>query len=255
MTARTNKACRHKAGVSLLEMLVALGIFAIISSIVYGTFSRTAGTRVYAEQRLNLFAIARAAISWMERDLMAAGTTGLFPTGQPILFVSAGIAERETGRDDVPLLEVTTASSLGTSPLEIDGFVLPGHSERSSETRVVYRLERSTEPDAAPGLSSERAQGMEKAAAYDLVRYDFRPARAAELEFAARSVIAGGVESVTLRFYDGVSWWESWDSRPGAANSRRVPRMVETRITMHDAEGPPLTFVSGVAVASQIDAG
>lgn len=255
MTLGRTCECRRQTGVSLLEMLVALGIFAIISSIVYGTFSRTAATRAYAEHRLNLFAIARAAISWIERDLMAAGTTGLFPAAQPIVFVSSGLAEGETGRDDIPLLEVTTASSLGTSPFEIDGFVLPGHSERSSETRVVYRLERPSEPAAGRGASVPQTPVRETLAAYDLVRYDFRPPTTAELEFATRSVIAGGVESVTLRFYDGVGWWESWDSRPGASNSRRIPRMVETRITMYDAEGPPVTFVSGVAVASQIDAG
>ena len=39
-----------QAGVTLLEMLVAMAIFAIITSLLYGTFSRTESTRRYVEQ-------------------------------------------------------------------------------------------------------------------------------------------------------------------------------------------------------------
>ena len=75
---------RHRAegGVSLLEMLVAMAIFAIIASLLYGTFSRTAGARRYVEERAAVYSLARSSISWLERDIEAAFSAHTYPVGE-----------------------------------------------------------------------------------------------------------------------------------------------------------------------------
>jgi len=220
-------------------MLVAMGIFAIIASLLYGTFSRTAGVRRYVEERAAVYSLARSSVSWLERDIEAAFSSRTYPDGER-RFVSAGRVERETTDDEPPLLDVTTATSLGTTPLEAPGFIIEGRREQVDQARVVYRLEEPDDDDTD-------TYGLE------LVRYDFRPARFEELEEASRAVVARHIEAVELRFFDGLSWSESWDSRRGQANAGRTPRMVETRVTIATADDDPLTFVSGVAVVVTSD--
>ncbi|MEE8312286.1 MAG: prepilin-type N-terminal cleavage/methylation domain-containing protein [Candidatus Binatia bacterium] len=234
---------RHPAegGVSLLEMLVAMAIFAIIASLLYGTFSRTAGARRYVEERAAVYSLARSSISWLERDIEAAFSAHTYPVGDR-RFVSAGRVERETTDDETPLLDVTTATSLGTTPLEAPGFIIEGRREQVDQARVVYRLEEPPDDDGD-------VYGL------DLVRYDFRPARLEDLEEASRAVVARHIQAVELRFFDGLTWWESWDSRRGQTNAGRAPRMVETRVTIATLDEDPVTFVSGVALVVSTDAG
>ena len=162
---------RAAAGVTLLEMLVAIGIFAIIASLLYGTFSRTAAARRYAQERAAVFSVARSAVTWLERDMQAAFSAGAYPEGPPH-FVSAGRVERETLEDEPALLDLTTATSLGTTPLEVASFVVEGRLEQSDQARVVYRLEEPAQDRAGFDAGGDtRIQ-----AGFDLVRYDFRPA-------------------------------------------------------------------------------
>ncbi|TFH21628.1 MAG: prepilin-type N-terminal cleavage/methylation domain-containing protein [Myxococcales bacterium] len=230
-----------EGGVSLLEMLVAMAIFAIIASLLYGTFSRTAGTRRYVGERAAVYSLARSSVSWLERDIEAAFSAHTYPVGEH-RFISAGRVERETTDDEIPLLDVTTVTSLGTTPLEAPGFIIEGRREQVDQARVVYRLEEPQDDDGD-------VYGL------DLVRYDFRPARLEELEKASRAVVAHHIETVELRFFDGVSWWESWDSQRGQTNAGRAPRMVETRVTIATLDDDPLTFVSGIALAVSTDGG
>ena len=67
MTERATRAGQR--GVTLLELTVAMGIFAIVGAVLFGTFSRTATSRDLVERRGGL----RAEEAW-RRDACGAET-------------------------------------------------------------------------------------------------------------------------------------------------------------------------------------
>lgn len=239
MTASSTAARRRESrGVTLLELIVAVSILGTVAALLWGTFSRTWSSRVYAESRAGTYAIGRAAIGWLERDIAGTGVAHGYPDGS-VLFVSSGLGERETDEFETELLHITTASALGTAPLEYApgaDIPLPG-PQRGDQARILYRLEN--DDDDIRSTASERLS---------LVRYEWRPPGAGEREDAARAVIVDRVLSLRLRFSDdGETWRETWDTT--AAGVRHVPRIVETRLVIADSDEEPIEFVSAVGTA------
>lgn len=224
------------AGVTLLELLVAVGILATISGLLYGTFSRAVAARQYAIASAERYARARAAIDWLEDDLAGSFSAGLYPTGAK-RFLSAGRADEPT-LGKTPLLDVTTSSARGTVSLvgpEIESDYEPPRS-RGDQIRVLYHLEEA------------RAQDGEAPPGFDLVRYEHRPPANSELEEATRAVIAHGIASVELRFSDGDAWFQQWDSAgSGGVQRSAAPKLVEVRVRLADGRDE-LELVSAVYV-------
>jgi prepilin-type N-terminal cleavage/methylation domain-containing protein len=253
MTRRRSGAGRAK-GVTLLELLAAVAILGLIATLLYGTFSRTLLVRDRATVSMERYATARAAFAWLEQDLEGSFGVGLYPRGAKRFF-SPGSADTAT-LGGAPLLDVTTTSARSTTPLsgtappldEIEGL-----HDRGDQARVLYHLEApADDPDA-------------RTAGFDLVRYEYRPPTSADLEDAARAVIAHGIRSVELRFFDGGQWHESWDSTgtsgvatgidaggasdSGAESTSRggiAPKIVETRLRLDDGNGGVIELVSAV---------
>jgi len=221
--------------VTLLELVVAVSILALISPLLYGTFSRTLKSRDYATSRAAAFSTARAAMDWLERDIEGSFVVGSYPAAVKYFF-STGLAEEPAEQETPYLLDVTAASALGTSPLELAEVVDTPGPGRPDQAHVIYRLE------------SQDEDGGYDDSLMSLVRYDFRPAFGDDLEDASRAVIARNVESVRLRFYDGSTWFDRWNSEAVGIQHDRAPLLVEVRMTIHADEGEPLEFVSAVAL-------
>jgi prepilin-type N-terminal cleavage/methylation domain-containing protein len=225
------------SGVTLLELLVAVAILATLSGVLYGTFSRALAARAYAVASGDRFTRARAAIDWLEGDLAGSFSAGLYPSGAK-RFLSAGRADEPT-LGATALLDVTTSSARGTVSLvgpDIEiGEELPRPS--GDQIRVLYHLEPAPEQGQRAGMRG-----------YDLVRYEHRPPADSELEEATRAVIAYGIASIEMRFSDGTTWFEQWDSAgAGGAQRGAAPALVELRVRLADAEDP-LELVSAVRV-------
>jgi len=235
------------AGMTLLELVVAVGILGIVGGLLYGTFSRTITSREYAVASARAFAAGRAAIDWLERDLKGAFSTGSYPRG-PGVFFSIGKADDVTLDERRPLLELTTVSALGTAP-PVSAALVPDHAEHlPDEARVLYRLE-DDDPDSETADSSPTDARAATQRTFALVRYDLRPALTGTdaLEHASRAVIARGIDAVTLRFFDGFTWHESWDSRGGGGQRDSAPVVVEARLEIrHAAAIEPVSLVSAV---------
>lgn len=221
-------------GVTLLELIISVAILGTVASLLYGTFSRTWAGRVYAESRAASYATARLAVGWIERDIAAGGVVSGFPDG-PALFVSKGLEERPSRDLDKPLLHMTTASALGTAPIDValgKDIPLPG-PQRGGQARVLYRLEREQPQDKH----------------LTLVRYEWRPPNSLEREHAARAELASDIVSVRLRFsLNGSEWVETWEAGTGRSNV--LPKIVETRLIVADSSGRPIEFVSATSIVA-----
>jgi prepilin-type N-terminal cleavage/methylation domain-containing protein len=214
------------AGVTLLELLVAVAILATISGLLYGTFTRAFAAREYSVAAMERYADARSAIDWLEDDLEGSFGSGLYPSGAKRFF-SPGMADTPT-LGDAPLLDVTTTSARGTTALVGPLLDVERPRDQGDQVRVLYHLE---EPDTADRMAPR--------AGLDLVRYEFRPPLDVTLEEASRAVVAHGIASIQLRFFDGGAWHEDWDTTTEAgAKGRPAPKMVRIRVRLADPAEP-----------------
>lgn len=222
---------RRQAGVTLLEMLVAVAIMGVIASLVYGVFGETLSTSRYVERRAQTFATARAAMDWLERDLRGSYAVELYESDAP-RFISAGHSGEDTLTRDAPLLDITATTARGTALLAKGATVAEDAQDRGDQARIVYRLEREEFAEDEDGLA--------------LARYEFRPALPADYESGSRSIIARGIRSVDLRFFDETTDYETWDSTARGGPRGTAPRVVEIRLAIVEVEGDDVEFVSGV---------
>jgi type II secretory pathway pseudopilin PulG len=223
----------RSAGTTLLELLVAVAILATISGLLYGTFTRAFAAREYSVRAMERYADARSVIDWLEDDLEGSFGSGLYPSGAKRFF-SPGTAEEST-LGNVPLLDVTTTTARGTTALVGPLLDVERARDEGDQVRVLYHLE---EPDAAN--RAVRPEGL------DLVRYEFRPPLDIKLEEASRAVVAHGIASIQMRFFDGTAWHENWDTTTEAgAKALPAPKMVRIRIRLADP-AEPAELVSSV---------
>jgi type II secretory pathway component PulJ len=212
-------------------MLVSVAIMGVIASLIYGVFGETLSTSRYVERRAQTFATARAAMDWLERDLRGSFGVNLYESDAP-RFLSAGHAGTDTLTRDAPLLDITAATARGTTLLAKGAIVEEDAQDRGDQARIVYRLEREEFAEDEEGLA--------------LARYEFRPALAADFESGSRSVVARGIRSVDLRFFDGTTDYETWDSTTRGGPGGTAPRVVEIRLAIVETDGDDIEFVSGV---------
>src|SRR6185369_10894928 len=61
----TSGARRRPGGFTLMEVMLALAIFGIVTTMLYGTFARTLRSKMLAEQRAEVTRLGRAAVGRM----------------------------------------------------------------------------------------------------------------------------------------------------------------------------------------------
>lgn len=160
------RALRGERGMTLLELMVALSIFALLAAALSPVLTGALSSRDEATARLDSDAEARAALDRLEQDLVGCFDTGA--TGQWPPRLVARSREQATGGSRFgarTLVELTTLVARGVTP--IDGFV-GGEPPRSPRRRprrpgpggLAHRRRR---PPAAPGdqAAPRRGRGLD----------------------------------------------------------------------------------------------
>ena len=231
---------KHRAaGVTLLEMLVAVAIFGIVASVLYGSFSRTLEARNLASERAELYATARVAMDWLEQDLKGSLSVDVYMTGKPRFF-STGHGDENTVSADEPLLDLTVRTARRAAVLRNEaGEELA--TTMADQSRVVYRVEE--ESDELFGVPiGPSSTGVV------LARYEIRPPLEEGIEQSLRTVIARGVRRIDLSFEDRGTILDRWEQSEDSASGVNGPRVVEIRLVIDDAEGNPAEFATSVLV-------
>ena len=226
-------------GVTLLEMLVALAVFGIVASVLYGTFSSTLESRDYAVARTELFARARLAFDWLEQDLEGSLSVAIYPSGKP-RFLSSGSDLSET--PDLPLLELTVRTARRAATLSGPRDEAPG-AALVDQALVVYRVEELEDDDLvglALAADGERPRG--------LVRYELRPPLDGDVDAALRTVIVRDLASIQLVFDDRGTTLERWEAGDSLSLRSRGPRVVDIRLRLKDREGSSAELTTAVLV-------
>ena len=162
---------KHLAGFTLLEMLVAIAIFALVAIMAHGGLRSVLQNRAHVEQQGERLQALQMALLLVGRDLGQASGRGIrdeFGDRQPAL--------RSASHGPI-LLEFTQG-----------GWRNPAGQARSVMQRVAYALDEQT-----------------------LQRWSWSVLDRAQDSEPYRAVLLEGVEEVRLRFLDaGREWHDSW---------------------------------------------
>ncbi len=196
------RSTRPMAGFTLLEVLVAIAIFALASAMAYGSLDQVLRARDRLEEERGFWQALTLVMLRLEQDIGQARNRGV----------------RDTDGRLLPPLQGQPADSLGSGApgLELThgGVLLSGEGLRSDLQRVAYRLEDGV-----------------------LKRYIWGQLDRAPRSQPIETPLLTGVEEFRARFYDpNGAWTDTWPppatAGTPAGQQPEPPRGVEIRLTL-----------------------
>ena len=188
---------KHTGGFTLLELLVALAVFALVSAMAYSGLHTVLQNKQVTEQRAERIAHLQSAVLMLEREL------------SQIAFLR-GIRDDYGDRQD----SLRTAG-FGSILLEFtrSGWRNPTRMARSTLQRVAY------------GIKEE-----------SLLRYSWTVLDRAQQSTPHEVVLLEGVRGMQLRYLDaGGKWHEQWPPVGQAQTNMMVfPRALEINLELED---------------------
>ncbi|HUI25147.1 MAG TPA: prepilin-type N-terminal cleavage/methylation domain-containing protein [Candidatus Kryptonia bacterium] len=219
---------RSERGWTLLELLVAITILAIVLTTVYGALSRTLTQKSYAEDRAELYAVGREAALKIAEDLEAALPPS--PTAGISFF---GISRGDRPPNDAVQFSINTHSGLRAAVLSSGRSTVSYSLVPLAENENVFELLRDEMPfaltvpendESAPADVPQPSPPMRKA---NLL---LEKSDCAEQRFC--------LVGMRLRYLDATTgeWLAEWDSTQ-QAQLNRLPAAAEIALFLSDNNG------------------
>lgn len=189
---------RLQKAFTLIEVLVALAIFGVLSILAYAALGSALTNAEMLGERMDRLQVIQRAVGYLSSDLMQAAPrpvrTELGETAAPAVFTSLA----------------------GDFALEVthSGWTNPAGLPRGTQQRSAYRLEDG-----------------------QLLRYHWYVLDRTFANEPVVTVLLDGVESLVFRYFlDSGEWTEVWppEQQPGAVAPMARPRAVEFVLTLAD---------------------
>lgn len=194
---------KRSTGFTLLELLVATAIFAVVIAAAYTLFDASRNLSSRAEFSAQLYQSARAALQTIEADLRGAVMPSTaFDTG----FIGATSGSDKEPLDTLEFITVSRHTAMAHDVNETD--VVRG----VDLSKVYYWIETDL-TKKAHGLVRERP--LELTPPNGPVRRDESVVE-----------IAQDVVFLNFRYYDGSDWLDQWDS----TQTHKLPKAVEVTV-------------------------
>jgi general secretion pathway protein J len=212
-------------GITLLEVLVSVGILAVVASLVYGAFDGMSRTRQGLGRINDRYHQGRGALSRIARELQ----TAFISLHQPLVASQSVRATAFIGHDSGSTDRVDFASF---SHRRLDRDL-----HESDQSELAYFASRDPDADKT-----------------DLVR---REASVIDLEpekGGIVQVLAEDIQSFELRYLDPLSgeWTDTWDSTQPAAQLGRLPLQVHVTLVLNGGiADKPIPFSTKVPIGMQ----
>ena len=199
LTHRHRQTLHYHAGFTLLELLVAMAIFALLSVMAYAGLSTVLNANQILDTNMQRLSEVQRSVTLLSRDIRQ----------------TINRAIRDTyGDPKQPLIGASAFDTLGTPVIELTrtGYANPLGTKRSFLQRVAYRVEEET-----------------------LYRDSWRVLDQAQDSEADALAICYEVQSLTLRYLDQENTWhEQWPPSDPEFQGAALPQAVEVSLELTD---------------------
>lgn len=214
---------RRSRAMTLLEILVSLGILAMISILIYGAFDSMARGRKGETLRVDRARQGRLAVDRIAREVQSAFLTLHQPQSQALV---------------VRLTAFSGRSSRDFDRLDFAAFAhrrIDSESHESDQCELGYFVVK--DPDVAGKM--------------DLVRREQTPIDLDPLRGGVVNVLAENVESLHFKYLDPMTglWTDTWDTTQVSGQPGRLPLEVRITLTMKEVRNEPAyTYTTKVMI-------
>jgi len=198
---------------TLLEILVSLGILAMISILIYGAFDSMARGKKGETMRVDRARQGRGAVDRMAREIQAAFLSQHQPQNLALVTRATGFVGQSSR--DFDRLDFTSFAHLRVDK----------ESKESDQCEIGYFVAKDPNvPDKV-----------------DLVRREQTPIDMDPLRGGVVNVLAENVESFDIRYLDAMTglWVETWDTMQLTGQPGRLPLEVRIQLTMKAVKNEP----------------
>lgn len=209
---------RRQRGMTLIEVMVALAMFAAVGALLYGGFSQTSRAKQVLNTQLDRYHELRVGLERMVREL--------------------SMAYMSTHYNPLSSLRTMRTTFIGKD----SGFGDRIDFTAVSHTRV-YRDAKESDQEEISYFITDDAKGEKKVLARRVqARPDDKPEEGGRIE-----VLISDVLDFELEYLDQASWeWvESWDAVQGSGQTNRLPAQVKIRVTIPGVGGKTKREVFG----------
>jgi general secretion pathway protein J len=215
MTGRPSSTHRGPRGFTLIEMMLAIGVLALILTMLASSFNTIAHSKVHAEGRLMVDREGRALLWQLTKELRNAVQTP---------YTQSNVALLGNGRmgNGAPIDTITMSTFSGGHRRAITGM--------TPETIVTYNL--TPNPDQQGWYMLQRSQ---------------QSGLLTNTVAQQSMVLADNILSLHFRYFDGQKWDESWDSS-SMPRGTQLPIAVAIQIQMAAPGGRVMDFATQVTV-------
>jgi prepilin-type N-terminal cleavage/methylation domain-containing protein len=219
MNIRNPGTHRAPRGFTLIEMMLAIGVLALILAMLASSFSAVAHSKVHAEGRLMVDREGRALLWQMTKEVTNAVQTPYAASNVALL----GGGHVGNGK---AIDTITMSTFSGGHRRAITGL--------TPETIVTYNLTANPEQPGWYLLQRSQQSGLLTNSAS-----------------TQTTVLANNVLSMHIRYFDGQKWGESWDTSSLPRGSQ-LPVAVAIQIQMAAPGGHVMDFATEVIVPMAI---
>jgi prepilin-type N-terminal cleavage/methylation domain-containing protein len=219
MTRRNPATRRAPRGFTLIEMMLAIGVLALILAMLASSFSAVAHSKVHAEGRLMVDREGRALLWQMTREVTNAVQTPYAPSNVSLF----GGGHMGNGK---AVDTITMSTFSGGHRRAITGM--------TPESLVTYNLTPNPEQPGWYLLQRSQQSGLMTSSTS-----------------TQTTVLANNVLSMHIRYFDGQKWEESWDTA-SLPRGRQLPIAVAIQIQMAAPGGHVMDFATEVIVPMAI---
>lgn len=224
MTSRSRRRARR--GMTLLEVLVSLGVLAMISLLIYGAFDSISRGRRGEAMRSDRARQGRDAVERMVREISGAFVSMHQPINQALITRNtAFIAQNGANFDRLDF------TSFAHRRIQKD-------ARESDQAEIGYFV-----------VSDPDVEGKK-----DLVRREQSPPDIDPKRGGVVNVLAEDVEQLDIKYLDPMTnqWLDSWDTVQATGQYNRLPLEVKITLVLKGVkDGPPYRFVTKAILPMQ----
>jgi len=219
LNPRTLESSNPSLGFTLLELVVAIAIFAIISTFVYGAYTGTVATEERAQKKIELYQRARLVLNRISDELEQVAA----PRDKGGVHVFSYFNGTNDEINGMNADELNFVSRVNNSYSKESG--------KPSISRIRYRLE------VASG---------EKKDYYVLTRREDPVFFREDEDQEKVEEFLDNCEGINFEYYSDEGWLNEWDDQINSAQQGRLPKAVRITLTLKDDEGKNRDFSTTV---------